>query len=85
MEFVIKALCSKHLGLSLYKKEYLPILMVVDKRRHYLEHDQFLIKIDSESLKYLLDQKIYSLMQKERIDRVIKTTVLDSLQKGKRE
>jgi hypothetical protein len=31
LAFLIKALCPKHLGLSLYKKEYLPILMVVDK------------------------------------------------------
>jgi hypothetical protein len=58
-----KSLSSKHLGLSIYEKEYLVILMsveAVEKWRHYLEQEQFIIQTDHESLKYLLDQKIHT-------------------------
>jgi len=41
LAFFSKALGVKHLGLSIYEKEYLTILMAVDKWRHYLEQDQF--------------------------------------------
>jgi hypothetical protein len=52
-----KTLCSRHLRLFIYKKKYIIILMVVDECRYYMEYDRFVIKIDQESLKYLLDQK----------------------------
>ena len=60
LAFMSKALGVKHLGLSIYEKEYLAILMAVDKWRHYLEQDQFIIQTDHESLTYLLDQKIHT-------------------------
>lgn len=60
------ALNPRHLGLSIYKNEYMAILMVVERWRHYLEHDQFIIKTNYKSLKYLLDKKIHAPIQKER-------------------
>jgi len=38
------------------------ILIIVDWWKHYLEYDQFIIKIDHESLKYLLEHKIHTPM-----------------------
>ncbi|XP_073260705.1 uncharacterized protein [Populus alba] len=60
-----KSLSAKHLGLSINEKEYLAILMAVEKWRHYLEQEQFIIQTDHESLKYLLDQKIHTPIQKK--------------------
>ena len=37
LAFLSQALDPKHLGLSIYEKEFLVMLMVVDKWRHYLE------------------------------------------------
>jgi hypothetical protein len=34
-----KSLSPKHMGLSIYEKEYLAILIVVEKWRHYLEQE----------------------------------------------
>lgn len=45
----------KNLGLAIYKKEYMAILMAVDRWRHYIEHNLFVIKTNYESIKYLLE------------------------------
>ncbi|XP_073268339.1 uncharacterized protein [Populus alba] len=66
-----KSLSSKHLGLSIYKKEYLAILMALEKWRHYLEQEQFIIQIYHESLKYLLDQKIHTTIQKKGLTKLL--------------
>ena len=55
LAYLNKALCAKHIGLPIYKNEYYAILMVVERWRHYLKYDHFIIKIDHESLKYLLE------------------------------
>lgn len=53
--FISKGLNGQHLLLSTYEKELLAILLDVDKWRHYLEPNHFLIKTDHQSLKYLLE------------------------------
>jgi hypothetical protein len=65
-----KSLSSKILGLSIYEKEYLAILIAVEKWRHYLEQEQFIIQMNHESLKYLLDQKIHTAIQKKGLTRL---------------
>lgn len=62
LAFFNKALGTKHLGLSIYKKEYIAILIAVDRWRHYLEHNQCVIKTNHESLRYLLEQKMHTLL-----------------------
>ena len=66
-----KSLSSKHLGLSIYEKEYLAIFMAVEKWSHYLEQEQFIIQTDHESLKYLLDQKIHTPIQKKGLTKLL--------------
>ncbi|GKE67195.1 retrotransposable element Tf2 [Tanacetum coccineum] len=51
-------LAPKHQALSTYEKEFLAVLMALEKWRGYLLDKHFLIKTDHYSLKYLLDQNI---------------------------
>ena len=71
LAFLSKALGVKHLGLFIYEKEYLAILMAVDKWRHCLEQDQFIIQTDHESVTYLLDQKIHTPIQKKGLTKML--------------
>jgi len=54
LAFLSQALAPKHLGLSIYDKELLAVLIAVGKLRYYLEGNQFIIITDHESLKFLL-------------------------------
>ncbi|GJZ40777.1 putative mitochondrial protein [Tanacetum coccineum] len=53
--YLSKTLSSKHQSLSTYEKEFLAVLLAVDKWRGYLMDRHFKIKTDHFSLKYLLD------------------------------
>jgi hypothetical protein len=55
---VSKALGVKNQGLSTYEKEYLAILLAVDKWRQYLQHSEFLIYSDHRSLSHLTEQRL---------------------------
>jgi hypothetical protein len=48
--FLSKALGEKHKHLSIYDKEFLALLMAVDKWRQYIQHQEFIIKTDHQSL-----------------------------------
>jgi hypothetical protein len=78
-----KALSPKHMGLSIYEKEYLAILMAVEKWRHYLEQEQFIIQTDHESLKFLLDQKIHTTIQKKGLTKLLGLCYTILYRKGK--
>lgn len=51
--YLSKALGEKHKNLSIYEKEFLALIMAVEKWRHYLERQEFLILTDQKSLAYL--------------------------------
>lgn len=60
-----KVLAQRHMDKSIYEKEYMALLNVVDKWRHYLQYKYFVIIIDYHSLKYLLEKKVtYVIRQK---------------------
>ncbi|XP_027127715.2 uncharacterized protein [Coffea arabica] len=61
--FLSKALSPKNLGLSVYEKELLALVLAVTKWRHYLVGSHFVIRTDHQSLKYLLDQKLHTALQ----------------------
>ena len=84
LAFFSKALGVKHLRLSIYEKEYLAILMVVDKWRHYLEQDQFVIQTYHKSLTYLLDQKIHTPIQKKGLTKLWGLNYRIRYRKGKK-
>ena len=78
-----QVLSPKHLGLSIYEKELLAVLMAVDCWRHYLEGNKFIIKTDYESLKFLLQQKLQTQLQRKRMTKLMGLDYRIQYQKGK--
>jgi hypothetical protein len=69
--FLSKALSSQHKHLSIYEKEFLALIMAVDKWRQYLQHQEFIIKTDHKSLEYLTQQNLHSEMQRKAMARLM--------------
>lgn len=61
--YFTKGFGNKHLGLSIYGKEYMSIINAVDKWRPYLLGKHFIIRTDHKSLKFLLEHKITTATQ----------------------
>lgn len=55
--YLSQALGPRNQALSVYEIECLAILMAIDKWRSYLQHGEFLIKTDHQSLLHLTEQK----------------------------
>lgn len=71
LTFLSKVLGVRNLGLSIYEKEFLAIILAVDKWRPYLLHAPFVIKTDQRNLKYLLEQKISTPLQHEYLTKLL--------------
>lgn len=56
--YISKALGPKNLSFSTYEKECLAILIAIVQWRPYLQHAQFIIKTDQQSLTHLDDQRV---------------------------
>jgi hypothetical protein len=69
--YLSKALAQHHKHLSIYEKEFLALIMAVDKWRQYLQHQQFVIKTDHKSLTYLTEQNLHSNMQRRAMHRLM--------------
>ena len=78
-----KALGEKHKGLSIYEKEFLALIMAVDKWRHYLERGEFCIQTDHRSLAYLSQQNLHSDMQRKAMTRMMGLNFTIKYKKGK--
>lgn len=55
--FLSKALSPRNQALSIYEREFLAVLIVIQKWKTYLQGHKFIIKTDQQALRYLLDQK----------------------------
>jgi hypothetical protein len=69
--FLSKALGEKHKNLSIYEKEFLALIMAVERWRHYLQRQEFIILTDHKSLAYLQEQNLHSDMQRKAITRLM--------------
>lgn len=69
--FYSKALGIQNQKLSIYEKEFLAIMMAIDKWRSYLIRGPFTIKIDHQSLCHLDDQVLGSELQKKAMTKLI--------------
>jgi hypothetical protein len=69
--FLSKPLSATHQQLSIYEKEFLALLMAVERWRPYLQRGEFLIKTDHHSLCYLEDQTLQSPLQRKAMSRLM--------------
>jgi RNase H-like domain found in reverse transcriptase/Reverse transcriptase (RNA-dependent DNA polymerase) len=71
IEFLSKTLGVKNRLLSTYGEELLALLTAVQKWRHYLQGQSFIIKTDHLSLKFLLEQKLTHALQHKRLCKLL--------------
>jgi hypothetical protein len=70
LAFTNKQILDRHLGQSIYEKEMLAILNVMDLWCPYLLEQHFHIKTNHQSLKYFLEQRILSLEQQKWVTKL---------------
>jgi hypothetical protein len=63
--FFSKTLSANNKKLSAYEKEFLVVLMTVDKWRSYLSRHPFVIRTDHKSLCHLQDQSLSTKLQRK--------------------
>ncbi|XP_026453896.1 uncharacterized protein LOC113355284 [Papaver somniferum] len=80
--FYSKALGPKALALSTYEKELLAIVVAVKNWRHHLSHSQFIIHTDHQSLKYLMEQRITTVLQHKCIMKLMGLDYVIKYKKG---
>lgn len=69
--YLSKVLAPRHLSLSTYEKELMAVIMAVQKWRYYLLGHKFVIKTDHEALKYLMEQKMTTLLQHKWLSKLL--------------
>jgi hypothetical protein len=67
--YLSKALGEKHKTLSIYEKEFLALIMAVEKWRPYFQRQEFVILTDHIS--YLNDQNLHSDLQRKAMTRLM--------------
>ena len=71
MAFLSKALGPRSRGLSTYEKEYMAVLMAVQQWRSYLQHAEFTIFTDQQSLVQLTDQHLHTTWQQKLFSKLV--------------
>jgi hypothetical protein len=71
LAFLSKPLRKLHQELSIYEKEFLALLMAVDRWRPYLQRSEFIIRTDHSSLCFLEDQNLQSPLQCKAMARLM--------------
>jgi hypothetical protein len=69
--YMSKALGMQNSKLSVYKKEFLAVIMAIDKWRQYLQRGHFTILTDHQSLCNLSDQHITSDLQRKAMSKLV--------------
>lgn len=83
LTFFSQALKGRFLRLSTYEKEFLALVSTVQKWHHYLLGQPFVIKTDHQSLKFLLDQRVGTVMQQKWIAKLMGYNFVVEYKKGK--
>jgi hypothetical protein len=69
--FFSKALGEKNKHLSIYEKEFLALILDVDKWRPYLQRAPFIIKTDHQSLTFLGEQLLEFDLQRKVMAKIM--------------
>lgn len=69
--YLSKALGAKNKQLSIYEKEFLAVIMAVDKWRSYLHRTEFEIRTDHKALSFLGDQELHSDLQRKAMTKLM--------------
>jgi hypothetical protein len=69
--YMSKALGIMNHKLSIYEKQFMAVMMVVDKWRQYIQRGPFLILTDHKSLCNLSDQQLTSDLQRKAMSKLI--------------
>jgi hypothetical protein len=81
--FLSKALGPTHPHLSIYEKEFLALIMAIEKWRSYLQRQEFIILTDHKSLSYLSEQNLQSDLQRKAMKRLMGLQFKIVYRKGK--
>lgn len=80
--YMSKTLCEKNHALSIYEREFLAVLMAVQKWKYYLRGHKFYIRTDQQSSRFLLDQKITSSLQQKWVAKLLEFNYETQYKKG---
>lgn len=80
--FLSQALCSRSQTLSTYEKECMAIILAVDKWRAYLQHREFTILTDHQSLMHLSDQRLLTGIQHKAFVKLLGLQFVIKYKKG---
>ena len=71
LAYLSHALRGKNFFLSTYEKEFLALVLAVQKWRHYLLGYKFIVRTDQQALKHLLEQKVGTSFQQRWITKLL--------------
>lgn len=71
LAFLSKPLSTQHQQLSIYEKEFLALIMAVERWCPYLQRGEFVVKTDHHSLSFLERQELQSPLQRKTMARLM--------------
>jgi hypothetical protein len=71
LAYLSKALGVKNKQLSIYEKEFLALIMAMDKWRHYLQRSEFEIHTDHGALSFLGQQELHFELQRKAMAKMM--------------
>jgi hypothetical protein len=81
--FLSKSLSANNKFLSIYEKEFLALIMAVERWRPYLQRQEFVIRTDHKNLAYLNDQSLHSELQRKAMTKMMGLQFKIVYRKGK--